>query len=130
MRHHYATIDDYIRSFPENIQNILEKMVDGKIRKFTQGVEQTFEPKGIEPISYQMPTFKLNGTNLVHFAAFKNHIGFYPTASGIEAFKKALANYKWSKGAVQFPIDKPVPFDLVEKIVKFRVTENLPKKQK
>jgi uncharacterized protein YdhG (YjbR/CyaY superfamily) len=121
MRQHYATIDDYIRSFPENIQNILEKMRQ-TIRKAA--------PDVVEAISYQMPTFKLNGTNLVHFAAFKNHIGFYPTASGIEAFKKALANYKWSKGAVQFPIDKPVPFDLVEKIVKFRVTENLPKKQK
>jgi uncharacterized protein YdhG (YjbR/CyaY superfamily) len=121
MRQQYATIDEYIRSFPANIQNILEK-IRRTIRKAA--------PDAVEAISYQMPTFKLNGKNLVHFAAFNNHIGFYPTASGIEAFKKALANYKWSKGAVQFLIDKPVPFDLVEKIVKFRVTENLPKKQK
>ena len=121
MRQRYVTIDEYIRSFPVNIQNILEKMRQ-TIRKAA--------PDAVEAISYQMPTFKLNGKNLVHFAAFNNHIGFYPTASGIEAFKKALANYKWSKGAVQFLIDKPVPFDLVEKIVKFRVTENLPKKQK
>ena len=86
MRQHYATIDDYIRSFPENIQNILEKMRQ-TIRKAA--------PDVVEAISYQMPTFKLNGTNLVHFAAFKNHIGFYPTASGIEAFKKALASLRF-----------------------------------
>ena len=121
MRQHYATIDEYIRSFQANIQNILEKMRQ-TIRKAA--------PDAIEAISYQMPTLKLNGENLVHFAAFKNHIGFYPTPSGIEAFKKPLADYKASKGAVQFPLDKPVPLDLVEKIVKFRVTENLPKKQK
>ena len=121
MRQQYGTIDEYIRSFPANIQNILENMRQ-TIRKAA--------PDAIEAISYQMPTFKLSGKNLVHFAAFKNHIGFYPTPSGIEAFKKALADYKGSKGAVQFPLDKPVPFDLVEKIVKFRVTENLQKKQK
>ncbi len=121
MRQQYATIDEYIRSFPENIQNILEKMRQ-TIRKAA--------PDVVEAISYQMPTFKLNGKNLVHFAAFKNHIGFYPTSSGIEAFKKVLTDYKGSKGTVQFPLDKPVPFDLVEKIVKFRVKENLPKKQK
>jgi uncharacterized protein YdhG (YjbR/CyaY superfamily) len=71
-----------------------------------------------------MPTFKLNG-NLVHFAAYKNHIGFYPAPSGIEAFKRELSPYKWSKGAVQFPLDKPIPLDLVKKIVVFRVKENL-----
>jgi uncharacterized protein YdhG (YjbR/CyaY superfamily) len=71
-----------------------------------------------------MPTFKLNG-NLVHFAAYKNHIGFYPAPSGIEAFKRELSPYKWSKGAVQFPLDRPIPLDLVKKIVVFRVKENL-----
>jgi uncharacterized protein YdhG (YjbR/CyaY superfamily) len=71
-----------------------------------------------------MPTFKLNG-NLVHFAAYKNHIGFYSAPSGIEAFKRELSPYKWSKGAVQFPLDRPIPLDLVKKIVVFRVKENL-----
>ncbi len=74
-----------------------------------------------------MPTFKLNG-NLVYFAAFKNHIGFYPTSSGVEAFKKELSDYEVSKGTIRFPLDKPIPFGLVRKIVKFRVRENLNKK--
>jgi uncharacterized protein YdhG (YjbR/CyaY superfamily) len=85
-------------------------------------------PEAVDAISYQIPTFKLNG-NLVHFAAFKNHIGFYPTPSGIEAFKKELSLYKGAKGSVQFPIDKPVPYDLVRKIVLFRVKENQKKKK-
>jgi len=84
-------------------------------------------PEAVEVISYQMPAFKLNGI-LVYFAAFKNHIGFYPTSSGIEQFKKELSPYKWSKGAVQFPLDKPIPFALVKKIVIFRVKENLRRK--
>jgi len=77
---------------------------------------------------YQNPTFKLNG-DLPHFAAYKNHIEFYPTSSGIEAFKKELSNYETSRGTVRFPLDKPIPFDLVKKIVKFRVKENSVKKQ-
>jgi uncharacterized protein YdhG (YjbR/CyaY superfamily) len=81
-------------------------------------------PGATEAISYRMPTFKLNG-NLVHFAAFKNHIGFYPTPSAIERFKEELSPYKWAKGSVQFPLDKPVPYALVKKIVTFRVKENL-----
>ena len=81
-------------------------------------------PAAQEKISYQMPTFYLNG-NLVHFAAHTSHIGFYPAPSGIEAFKRELAGYKNSKGAVQFPINEPLPLDLVTKIVKFRVEENL-----
>jgi len=84
-------------------------------------------PEVEETISYGIPTFKLNG-NLVHFAEYKNHIGFYPTPSGIEAFKKELSPFKSAKGSVQFPIDKPIPFNLVEKIVIFRVKENLMKK--
>ncbi|MDD4923212.1 MAG: DUF1801 domain-containing protein [Dehalococcoidales bacterium] len=114
----YATIDEYIASFPANIQSILQQM--------RQTIHEA-APEAMEAISYQMPTFKLNG-NLVHFAAFKNHIGFYPTPSGIEKFKTELSQYKWSKGAVQFPLDKPLPFDLVKKIVAFRVQEASRKK--
>jgi uncharacterized protein YdhG (YjbR/CyaY superfamily) len=113
----YKTIDEYIKTFPVDIQSILEKM--------KQTIREA-APEAIETISYQMPTFKLNG-NLVYFAAFKNHIGFYPTPSGIERFKKELSPYRGSKGAVQFPLDKPIPFALVKKIVIFRVQENLRK---
>jgi uncharacterized protein YdhG (YjbR/CyaY superfamily) len=113
----FENIDDYISIFYEDVQHIL------------QDLRQTISeaaPQAQEAISYQMPTFKLNG-NLVHFAAYKKHIGFYPTPSGIEAFKEELAPYKSSKGAVQFPLDKPIPFELVSKIVQFRVTEQLNK---
>jgi uncharacterized protein YdhG (YjbR/CyaY superfamily) len=116
-RKKFQTIDEYITEFPENIQEILEKM-----RK----VIQEAAPEAEEAISYGMPTFKLNG-NLVHFAAYKNHIGFYPAPSGINAFKEEISGYKNSKGAVQFPLDKPVPYNLVEKMVIFRVQENLQK---
>jgi len=85
-------------------------------------------PEAVETISYQMPAFKLNGV-LVYFAAMKNHIGFYPTSSGVAAFKKELSPYKTSKGAVQFPLKSPIPYDLVTKIVKFRVQEDLAKKK-
>ncbi|MGI0029855.1 MAG: iron chaperone [Nitrososphaera sp.] len=108
-------MDEYIKTFPKDVQGILEKMRQ-TIRKVA--------PEATEAISYQMPTFKLNGKNLVHFAAFKNHIGFYPIPSGIEAFKKELSPYKQGKGSVQFPIDRPIPYDLVKKIVIFRVKEN------
>ena len=82
--------------------------------------------EAVEKISYQMPTFYLKG-NLVHFAAYQHHIGFYPTPSGIEAFKSELSIYKWAKGSVQFPLDQPIPYQLISKIVKFRVAENLKK---
>ena len=85
-------------------------------------------PEAKEAISYQIPTFKLNG-NLVHFAAYKNHIGFYPTSSGIEAFKERLSKYEISKGTVRFPINEPIPFELVKEMVKFRVKETLSKKR-
>jgi uncharacterized protein YdhG (YjbR/CyaY superfamily) len=111
------TIDEYISTFPQNIQAILEDI--------RQAI-RTAAPEATETINYQIPTFKLNG-NLVHFTAYKNHIGFYPTASGIKAFKKELSTYKWSKGAVQFPLDRPIPFDLIKRIVAFRVQENLKK---
>jgi uncharacterized protein YdhG (YjbR/CyaY superfamily) len=109
----YETIDEYIAAFPANVGNLLQKM--------RQTIHEA-APEATEAISYQMPTFKLNG-NLVHFAAFKNHIGFYPTASGIERFKTELSPYKWSKGAIQFPLDKPLPLELVKEIVAFRVRE-------
>jgi uncharacterized protein YdhG (YjbR/CyaY superfamily) len=111
----FSTVDEYVKSLPVNIQNIFQQM-----RKTIHEAA----PEAEEVISYQMPAFKQNGI-LVYFAAHKNHIGFYPTSSGIEAFREELSAYKGSKGTVQFPLDKPVPLNLVEKIVKFRVKENL-----
>ena len=119
-RKHFKTVDEYIKTFPQGVQTILEK-IRQIIRKAA--------PEAVEAISYQMPTFKLNG-NLVHFAAFKNHIGFYPTPTGITAFQKELAPYKGGKGSIQFPLAKPIPFDLVRKIVEYRVKENLAKGKK
>ncbi|MFZ5856374.1 MAG: iron chaperone [Chloroflexota bacterium] len=113
----YTTIDEYIATFSADVQAILQKIRE-TIRKAA--------PEATEAISYQMPTFKLNG-NLVHFAAFKSHIGFYPIPSGIEKFKKELAPYPQGKGSVQFPLDRPIPYALITKIVKFRVKENFEK---
>lgn len=109
------TIDEYICTFPDNIQKILEKI--------RQAIKDA-APDAEETISYQIPTFKFHG-NLVHFGAFKNHIGFYPTPDGLEKFKKEFSVFKSSKGAVQFPIDKPIPLQLVGKVVRYRVKENL-----
>jgi uncharacterized protein YdhG (YjbR/CyaY superfamily) len=111
----YESIDEYISKFPPEIQKTLKTL-----RK----VIKESAPDTEEKISYQMPTFTLNGKNLVHFAAYKNHIGFYPTPGGIEAFKKELSEYKGAKGSVQFPINKPIPYELITRIVKFRVAEN------
>jgi uncharacterized protein YdhG (YjbR/CyaY superfamily) len=113
----FNTIDDYIATFPKDIQEKLQEM--------RATIKET-APDAEEKISYQMPTFYLKG-NLVHFAAFKNHIGFYPVPTGIEKFKKELSAYKTSKGAVQFPLENPLPVDLIRKIVKFRVAENMKK---
>lgn len=110
-------IDEYIAGFPPNVQVILEK-----VRRTIREVA----PEAQEAISYQMPTFKLHG-NLVHFAGYKNHIGFYPTPSGIEKFQDEIAGYKNAKGSVQFPLDGPIPYNLIAKIVRFRVGENLAK---
>lgn len=110
-------MDEYIAGFPPDVQAILQE-VRATIRKAA--------PQAKETISYQMPTFTLNG-NLVHFAGFKNHIGFYPVPSGIEAFKDDLSGYVQGKGSVQFPLDKPIPYDLIRRIVEFRVKENLQK---
>ena len=108
-------IDEYISSFPEETQKLLEQI---------RTTISDAAPEAVEVISYSMPAFKYNGV-LVWFAAHKSHIGFYPRASGIEAFKKELSTYKKSKGAVQFPLDKPLPLELIKKIVKFRLAENL-----
>jgi uncharacterized protein YdhG (YjbR/CyaY superfamily) len=108
-------IDSYIADFPAETQDLLTQ-----IRETIQKAA----PAAKEAISYGMPTFTLNG-NLVHFAAFKNHIGFYPVPAGIEAFKEQLSVYKGAKGSVQFPLSKPMPLDLIADIVKFRVNGNL-----
>jgi len=108
------SIDEYIAGFPGDVQQILEK-IRATIKKAA--------PTAEEAIKYQIPTFVLNG-NLVHFAAHKNHIGFYPAPQGIEEFKKELSAYESSKGAVRFPLDKPIPYSLITRIVKFRVRKN------
>jgi uncharacterized protein YdhG (YjbR/CyaY superfamily) len=113
-------VNEYIAGFPKDVQGILEKL-RATIKKAAPGAE--------ELINYGVPAFRLNG-NLVFFAAHKNHIGFYPAPSGIEAFKKELSAYEGAKGSVQFPIEKPLPLGLITKIVKFRVKENLEKAAK
>jgi len=112
----FKTIDEYIATFPKDVQSVLQEL---------RRVIREAAPEAEEARSYGMPAFKLHGRNLVFFAAWKSHVGFYPGGpSAIEAFKKELAPFKRSKGTVQFPLDKPVPFDLVRKIVEFRVKEN------
>jgi len=108
-------IDEYIASFPKDIQEILEK-VRTTIRQAAPDAEET--------IKYQIPTFTLKG-NLVHFGAFKKHIGFYPTPTGTEEFKNELSVYEGAKGSIRFPLDRPIPFDLISRIVEFREKENL-----
>jgi uncharacterized protein YdhG (YjbR/CyaY superfamily) len=113
----FTSIDQYIATFPKDIQAILKSL-----RKTIKAAA----PGADEKISYQMPAYYLKG-NLVYFAAFKNHIGFYPTSSGIKTFEKEISAYKYAKGSVQFPLDRPLPLLLIKKIVKFRVSENLKK---
>jgi len=108
-------IDAYIETFPDNVKVLLKKVRE---------VIKNSAPDASETIKYRMPTYYLFG-NLVHFAAYKKHIGFYPTPSGITPFKKELSKFVTSKGAIQFPIDKPIPYNLIAKIVKLRVIENL-----
>lgn len=110
----FKTIDEYIQTFPSKVQIILEKL---------RRTIHEASPEGVEAISYQMPTFKLKGKNLVHFAAYEHHIGFYPIPSGIKAFQKELSAYKQGKGSVQFPLDQAIPYDLIRKIVIFRTEE-------
>src|SRR6476620_3046805 len=113
-------IDSYIASFPEETQKLLKQM---------RTAIQKAAPDAMEKISYGMPTFFLQG-NLVYFAGYKNHIGFYPTSSGITDFCKELSPYAGAKGSVQFPLDQPLPLTTISKIVKFRVSENLGKSAK
>ena len=110
-----TTIDEYIAGSPKEVQELLQQ---------TRETIKAAAPGAAETINYGIPTFTLNG-NLVHFAAFKNHIGFYPTPSGIEAFSKELSVYQGAKGSVQFPVNQKLPLALITKIVKFRVSENL-----
>jgi len=110
-------LDEYIGQFPQNVQNKLQKL---------RSVINAAAPESTEAISYQMPTFRLNG-NLVHFAAYKNHIGFYPGPSAISTFYGELTAYGLSKGTIRFPIDEELPYDLIIRIVKYRMTENLAK---
>jgi uncharacterized protein YdhG (YjbR/CyaY superfamily) len=114
-RPHVESIDEYIDGFPPDVQAILQK-VRTTIRRAA--------PEAEEAIRYQMPTFRLEG-NLVHFAAFKSHIGLYPTPSGTETFREELSPYETGKGSIRFPLDKPMPYGLITRIVKFRVKENL-----
>jgi uncharacterized protein YdhG (YjbR/CyaY superfamily) len=111
-------IDDYIGAFPADVQKILQKV---------RATIQKTAPDAEEAIKYQIPTFTLNG-NLIHFAAYKNHIGLYPAPRGAEQFKKELAAYEGGKGTVQFPLDKPIPYDLIARIVKYRVMKTKSKK--
>jgi uncharacterized protein YdhG (YjbR/CyaY superfamily) len=115
----FKSVDEYISAFPPSTKKILQD-VRKTIRKAA--------PEAEDVISYNMPAAKLNGI-LVYYAAYERHIGFYPTASGIKIFQDQLEDYKFSKGAIQFPIDEPVPFDLITKIVKFRVKENIEKEK-
>ncbi len=116
MRTEYKTVDDYIKSFPVNIRELLNQMRK-TIRKAA--------PEAEEVIAYGMPAYKLNKRPLVYFAGFKNHIGFYATPTGHSEFVKELSKYKQGRGSVQFPIDEPLPLDLVARITKFRVRENM-----
>ena len=111
----FNSIDEYIASFPESTQKTLQEL---------RATIKAAAPDAVEKISYQMPAFALKG-NLVYFAARKNYIGFYPTSSGTRAFERELSVYKGAKGSVKFPIEKPLPLELISKIVKFRVAENL-----
>ncbi|WP_284651213.1 iron chaperone [Flavobacterium terrisoli] len=120
MKTGFETVDDYIALQPSAVKPLLES-----IRKT---IKET-APQAEECISYQMPAYKHKGA-LVYFAAYKNHIGFYPTSTGIKAFPKEIAAYKNSKGAVQFPLDQPIPHDLIRKMVLFKINENLNKIKK
>lgn len=108
-------IDQYISKFPEEVQQQLQKV---------RAIIKTIAPEAIEQLAYGMPGYKTHGKPLVYFAGYKNHIGFYATPSGHEAFQNDLSKYKQGKGSVQFPLNQPLPFDLIEKIVRFRVKEN------
>ncbi|MBN1790589.1 MAG: DUF1801 domain-containing protein [Bacteroidales bacterium] len=115
------SIDDYIKDFPEDVQILLQKV---------RATIKEKAPGAIESMNYGMPGYKTNGRPLVYFAGYKNHIGFYATPTGHEQFAEELSKYKQGKGSVQFPMDKPIPFDLIGRIVEFRVKENSAKSKK
>ena len=115
-----TTIDEYIAEFPPETQRVLQEMRE---------LIRAHAPGAVETISYAMPTFDLNGRHLVHFAGYARHIGFYPIPSGMEAFKEELSAYKTGKGSVQFPLDEPLPRDLIRRMVEFRVAENAHRKR-
>ena len=117
----FKTIDEYIKTFPADVQGSLQQ-IRQTIRKAA--------PEAVETISYQMPTFKLSGKFLVSFAAWEKHIGFYPIPSGTEAFKKELSPYRGAKSTARFPTGEPIPYDLVKQIVMFRMKENRERKKK
>ncbi len=115
-----SVIDDYIANYPPDVQQILQKI---------RAIIREAAPEAQEKINYGIPTFTLNG-NLVHYAGFKNHVGFYPTPSGVEKFKKQLSKYEGAKGSVKFPLDQPIPYELIRKIAEFRVKEQRAKTKK
>ena len=115
------TVDSYIASFPEDVQTLLKQI---------RAIIKENAPEAEEGFAYQMPSYNTNGKPLVYFAGFKNHIGFYATPTGHSKFEKELSKYKQGKGSVQFPLDKPLPLDLIARIVKFRVEENSATKKK
>jgi uncharacterized protein YdhG (YjbR/CyaY superfamily) len=117
----YQTMDEYIGTFPKNVQKIL-----GEVR---QTIKEVI-PEAEETISYQIPAFKLNGSYLIYYAGWKNHISLYPAPRGSETFKKELSKYKGGKGTVQFPLNKPIPYALISKIIKFRLRETEKQKNK
>lgn len=114
-------MDEYIAGFPKEVQAILEQV---------RATIKQVAPDAEEAISYGIPTFRLHKTYLVYFAGFKNHVGFYPTPTGGEAFKEELSGYKTGKGSVQFPLDKPMPLDLIARITQFRMEQILEKTAK
>jgi len=115
-----TTIDEYIAEFPPETRRVLQE---------TRELIRSHAPEATETISYAIPTFDLNGRHLVHFAGYPRHIGFYPIPTGMEAFKEELSRYKTGKGSVQFPLDEPLPRDLIRRIVEFRVLENARRKR-
>lgn len=121
MRQKTQTVDQYIASFPEEVQDILQKI---------RAIIREKAPDAAEGIAYEMPAYKTNGRVLVYFAGFKNHVGFYATPSGHSEFARELSQYKQGKGSVQFPLDKPIPYELIGQMVEFRVWENQEKESR
>jgi uncharacterized protein YdhG (YjbR/CyaY superfamily) len=109
-----GSIDDYIAGFPPEVRKVLEQL---------RALIRASAPDASETISYAMPTFDMKGRHVVHFAGYARHVGFYPTGSGVEAFKEKLAPYKFSKGSVQFPLGQPLPVELIRRIVEYRVAQ-------